>query len=92
LIFSVAGTMPPRNPNIRRSPRVPKLKEPEVGEVSSLGVAKQLEYTLRPKPVIKTSTKKVFIQTSAFGDTKESTRTKMELPHWGVLFKKINRK
>jgi hypothetical protein len=83
--------MPPRNPTTRRSSRAPKLKEPEVGEGSSPGVAKQLEYTLRLEPVIKTSTKKVFIQPLAFGDTEASTGSKMALPHWGELFNKISR-
>jgi hypothetical protein len=73
--------MPPRKPTNRRSLRAPKLKEPEVGEGSSLGIAKQLEYTLRLEPVIKTTTKKVFIQPLAFGDIKESTRSNMALPH-----------
>jgi hypothetical protein len=50
-----------------------------------------LEYTLRPEPVIKTYTKKVFIQPSAFGDIEASTGTKMTLPHWGELFKNISR-
>jgi hypothetical protein len=61
--------MPPRNPTTTRSPRALKLKEPEVGEVSSLGVAKKLEYTPRSEPIIKTTMKKVFIQPPAFGDT-----------------------
>jgi hypothetical protein len=70
---------------------VPKLKEPEVGEGSSPGAAKQLEFSPRPEPVIKTSTKKVFTQPLAFGDTEASTGTKAVLPHWGELFKKISR-
>jgi hypothetical protein len=44
----IVGTMPPRNPTTRRSPRAPKLKEPEVGEGSSPGAAKQLEFSPRP--------------------------------------------
>jgi hypothetical protein len=82
--------MPPRNPTTRRSSRAPKLKEPEVGEGSSPGVTKQLEYTPRPEPVIKTSMKKDFIQPPAFGDTEASTGSKMALPHWGELFNKIS--
>jgi hypothetical protein len=66
------------------------MKEPEVGEGSSPGATKQLEFSPRPEPVIKTSTKKVFIQPLAFGDTEESTGTKTTLPHWGELFKKIS--
>jgi hypothetical protein len=49
-----------------------------------------LEYTPRPNPVIKTSTKKAFIQPPAFGDIEASTGTKVTLPHWGELFKKIS--
>jgi hypothetical protein len=79
----IAGTMPPRNPTTRRSSRAPKLKEPEVGEGSSPGAAKQLEFTPRPEPVIKTSTKKVFIQPLAFGDTEASTGTKVDTPTLG---------
>jgi hypothetical protein len=86
----IAGAMPPRNTTTRQSSRASKLREPEVGEGSSPGVEKQLEYTLRSEPVIKTSTKKVFIQPSAFGDTKENTGTKTRLPHWGELFEKIS--
>jgi hypothetical protein len=82
--------MPPRNPTTRRSSRAPKLKEPELGEGSSPGVAKQLEYTPRPEPVIKTMTKKVFNQPPSFGDTEASTGSKATLPHWGELFKKIS--
>jgi hypothetical protein len=83
--------MPPRKPNTRRSLRVLKLKEPEVVEGSSPAAAKQLEFSPRPEPVIRTSTKKVFTQTTTFGDTEENTGTKVVLPHWGELFKKINR-
>jgi hypothetical protein len=88
--ISFAGTMPPRNPNTRRSPRAPKLKEPEVGEGSSPGPTKQLEFSPRLEPVIRTSTKKIFTQPLAFGDTEENTGGKAILPHWGELFKKIN--
>jgi hypothetical protein len=83
--------MPPRKSTTRRSSRAPKLKEPELGEGSSPGVTRQLEFTQRPEPVIKTSTKKSFIQPPAFGDTEASTGSKMTLPHWGELFKKISR-
>jgi hypothetical protein len=69
-----AGKMPPRNPTTRRSPRAPKLKEAETGEGSSPGTARQLEYTPRAEPVIKTSTKKYFVQPLVFGDT--------EAKHW----------
>jgi hypothetical protein len=40
--------------------------------------------------VIRTSTKKVFTQPSAFGDMEASTGTKVVLLHWGELFKKIS--
>jgi hypothetical protein len=66
------------------------MKEPEVGEGSSPGATKQLEFSPRPEPVIKTSTKKAFIQPPAFRDTEASTGTKTTLPHWGELFKKIS--
>jgi hypothetical protein len=68
-----------------------KLKEPDVGESSSPAVAKQLEFTPKPVPVIKTSTKKVFIQPPAFGDTEASIGTKAVFPHWGEIFQKIKR-
>jgi hypothetical protein len=68
---------------------VPKLKEPEVGEGSSLGREKQLEFSPRLEPVIKTSTKNIFTQPSIFGDTEENTGGKVVLPNWGEIFKKI---
>jgi hypothetical protein len=80
-----------RNPTTKRSSREPKRKEPEVGEISSLGAAKQLEYTPRIKHVINTSMKKVFIQPPNFGDIEASTGFKMALPHWGEIFNNINR-
>jgi hypothetical protein len=83
--------MSPRKTTTRQLSRALKLKEPEVGEGSSPGAAKQLEYTPRPELVIKTVMKKFFIQPSAFGDIKASTWSKMTLPHWGELLKKINR-
>jgi hypothetical protein len=83
--------MSPINPTIRRSLRAPKLKEIEVGEGSSPGIAKQLEYTPRPEPIIKTKMEKVFIQPQAFGDTEESTGSKLVLPHLGDIFNNISR-
>jgi hypothetical protein len=85
-----AGKMSPRNPTTRRSPRAPKLKEAETGEGSSPGTARQLEYTPRVEPVIKTSTKKSFVQPLVFGDTEASTGSKVMLPQWGDLFNRIN--
>jgi hypothetical protein len=70
--------------------RVPKLKELELGEGSSPGVARQLEYTPRPEHAIKTSMNKAFIQPPTFRDTEEIMGTKAKLPHWGELFKKIS--
>jgi hypothetical protein len=81
--------MPPRKPTTRKSPRASKLKEPDVGESSSPVVTKQLEFTPKPVPIIKTSTKKVFIHPPAFGDTEVSIGTKAVFLHWGELFQKI---
>jgi hypothetical protein len=75
-LISVVGTIPPRNWNTRQLPREPKQKEPEMGEGSSPMVVKQLEFSPRPKPVIRTSTKKIFTQPSAFGDIDASIGTK----------------
>ena len=61
--------MPPMKPTTRCSPRALKLKEAEIGEGSSLGAARQLEFSPIAEPVIKTSTKKAFSQPPYFGDT-----------------------
>jgi hypothetical protein len=61
--------MPPRKPTTRKYPRASKLKEPDVGEGSSPTVAKQLEFSPKSVHVIKTFTKKVFVQPPTFGDT-----------------------
>jgi hypothetical protein len=58
-----------KKPTTRKSPRAPKLQEPEAGEGSSPAVARQLEFTPKPVPIIKTTTKKAFVQPPAFGDT-----------------------
>ena len=79
-----------RNPTTRCSLREPKLKELEIGEGSSPGTVRQLEYVPRPKHVVKITTKKVFIQTPTFGDIEASTGSKVALPQWGNLFNKIN--
>jgi hypothetical protein len=84
-----AGIMPPRKPTTKKSPRASKLKEPEVGEVSSPMVMKQLEFSPKPVPIIKTSTKKVFIPPSAFEDMEARIETKTILSHWRELFQKI---
>jgi hypothetical protein len=82
--------MSSRKPTTRRSPREPKLKEAEIGEGSSPWIAKQLEYAPKVDPVIKTAMKKSFVQPLAFGDTEESTGSKVALPQWGDLFNKIS--
>jgi hypothetical protein len=67
-----AGKMPPINPTTRRSLRAPKLKEEKIGEGSSPSTVRQLEYTPRVDPVIKTSTKKYFIQPPAFDNMRSN--------------------
>jgi hypothetical protein len=84
------GKIPPRNPTTRRSPREPKIKEGETGEGSYLGTTKQLEYAPRVNLVIKTSTKKTFIQPSVFDNTEAKIGSKVMLPQWGDLFNIIN--
>jgi hypothetical protein len=78
--------MPPRNPTTRCSPRAPKLKEAETGEGSSPGTVRQLEYTPRVELVIKTSTKKAFVQPPVFGDTEASTWIQSNAPTVGGPF------
>jgi hypothetical protein len=82
--------MPPRKSTTRRSPRMPKLKEPEVGEGYMPSVARQLDFASKTESVICTSTKKQFIQPSAFSDTEATTGSKVVLPHWGDLYNKIS--
>jgi hypothetical protein len=89
--FLVAGTMPPKKRTTRKFPRAPKLQEPEAGEGSSPTVARQLEFAPKPVLVIKTITKKAFVQPLAFGDTEANIRTKTIFPCWEELFKKIKR-
>jgi hypothetical protein len=50
-----------------------------------------LEYTPKVESVIKTSTKKAFVQPLVFGDTEASTRSKVMGPQWGDVFNKISR-
>ena len=45
------GKMTPRKPTTRCSLRAPKLKEVEIGEGSSLGAARKLEFSPRVEPV-----------------------------------------
>jgi len=49
-----------------------------------------LEYAPRIEPVIKTLMKKVFIQPPVFGDIEIATGSKIILPQWGDIFRKIN--
>jgi hypothetical protein len=83
--------MPPKKPSTRKSPRAPKLQEPEAGEGSSPAVVRQLEFSPKPVPIIKTSTKKAFIQPLAFGDTEANIGAKTTFPRWEELFKKIKK-
>lgn len=83
--------MPPRNPTTRCSPRAPNIKEPETCEGSSPGTARQLEYAPRPEPVIKTTTRKVFIPPLAFGDIEASPGSNIVLLEWGDLFNRVSR-
>jgi hypothetical protein len=82
--------MPPRKPMTRRSPRMPKMKEPEVGEGSTPGAARELDFVSKMESIIHTSTKKEFTQPLTFGDTEASTGSKVVLPHWGDLYRKIS--
>jgi hypothetical protein len=82
--------MPPRKPTTRHSPRAPKLKEAEIGEGSSPGAARQIDFSTKMEPVIQTSTKKVFSQPPAFDHTKASIGSKVVLPQWGDLFNRIS--
>jgi hypothetical protein len=72
--------MPPRKPTTRCSLREPKLKEAKTGEGYSPGAARKLEHTARVEPVIKTSTKKAFVQPSVFDYTEAGTRSNVMLP------------
>jgi hypothetical protein len=74
----------------RRSSRAHKLKEENMGEESSPVLRKQLEFSHRAEPVIKTLTKNAFVQPPTFGDTKETTGLKIILPQWGDLFNRLN--
>jgi len=59
------------------------MKEPKVGEGSSPGPTKQLEFAPSPEPIIKTYTKKMFTQPRSFGDIEANTGGKVTLLHWG---------
>jgi hypothetical protein len=81
--------MPLRKTATICSPRAPKIKEPDIGEGSSLGTIRQLEYALKVELVVKTTTKKYFVQPLAFGDIEESIGSKVDLPQCGDLFNRI---
>jgi hypothetical protein len=83
--------MPLKKPTTRKFPRAPKLQEPETGEGSSPTVARQLEFTPKPMPVIKTANKKVFIHPPTFGDIEENIGTRTTFPRSKELFKKIKK-
>jgi hypothetical protein len=78
--------MLPRKPTTKRSPRMPKLKEPEVREGSTPSAARELDFASKTESVIRTSTKKQFIQPSAFSDTEATTGSKVVLSHWVDLY------
>jgi hypothetical protein len=82
--------MPPRKPTTRRSLRAPKLKEADIGEGSLPDTARQIYFTTKVEPVIRTSTKKAFSQPPAFGDTEANIGSKVVLPQWGDLFNIIS--
>jgi hypothetical protein len=52
------------------------MQESEVGEGSSPVVARKLEFTSKPTPIIKMITKEAFAQPPTFGDTKVKIDTK----------------
>jgi hypothetical protein len=90
-VVLIAGTMPPKKPSTRKSPRVPKMQELEEGQGSSLAVARQLEFTPKPVPVIKTTSKEDFIQPLAFEDIEPNIGAKTTFPRCEELFKKIKK-
>jgi hypothetical protein len=81
--------MPPKKPTTRKSPRVPKMQESEAREYSSPAVARKLEFTSKPAPIIKTIMKEAFTQPPAFGDTEANVGTKTTFSQWEDLFKEI---
>jgi hypothetical protein len=83
--------MPPKKPTTRKSPREPKLPEVEVGEGSTPAVTRQLEFSPKPVSVIKTVTKKDFVQPPTFGYIEVNIGTKTVFPRWEEIFKKIKK-
>jgi hypothetical protein len=88
-LFLVAGTMPPKKHTTRKYPRAPNLQEPKMGEGSSPAVVRQLEFAPNPMPVIKTTTKKDFVQPSTFGDTEVNIGTTKVFPPLEEIYRKI---
>jgi hypothetical protein len=86
----VVGKRLPRNPTTKRSPRAPKLKEDDIGEGSSLGTTRQMEYAPRVDPIIKTTTKKYCFHPPNFGDIEESIGSKVALSEWEYLFNRVS--
>jgi hypothetical protein len=81
--------MPSKKPTTRKSPRAPKLQELEAGEGSSPTIARKLEFTSKPVPIIKTITKEAFAHPLSFGDTEVNIGTKTIFSRWEYMFKKI---
>jgi hypothetical protein len=90
-VVLIAGTMPPKKPSTRKSPRVPKPQEPKAGEGSSPTVERQLEFAPKLVPFIKTTSKEAFIQPPAFRDIEPNIGAKTTFPRWEELFKKIKK-
>jgi hypothetical protein len=76
--------------NILLDQRTPKMKEEKVGKGSTPSAARELDFVSKTKLVICTSTKKDLTQPSTFDNTKASTGSKVVIPHWGDLYRKIN--
>jgi hypothetical protein len=53
--------MPLKKPSTRKSPRVPKTQESEIGEGSSPTVTRQLEFSSKMVSIIKKITKEPFV-------------------------------
>jgi hypothetical protein len=66
------------------------MKELEIKEGSTPMTTREIYFVSKTDLVIRTSTKKQFTEPLAFGDTEASTRSKVMLPRWGGIFKKIN--
>jgi hypothetical protein len=51
--------------------------------------ARELDFVSKTKSIICTTTKNEFSQPPMFNDTETSTRSKMVVPHWGDLYRKM---